>query len=83
MEGRYDSESEQVCMSAFYCGVLDVTTAKDMREIGCELPHDCLQGATQHRGFLNLSWLSWLGSSGLDQGETQPSLDGRPLWVAA
>jgi len=67
MEGRYDRESVQACLLAFYSGILDVSTEKEMRALGCELPRYCLQMIMQQRGFLNLPWL---GSSLRDDEET-------------
>jgi len=57
LEGRHDSESEQACLLAFYSGILDMSTEKEMHALGCELPRDCLQLIMQQRGFLNLPWL--------------------------
>jgi len=67
MEGKHDSESEQACLLAFYSGILDVSTEKEMHALGCELPRDCLQSIMQQRGFLNLPWLV---SSHRGEGET-------------
>jgi len=67
LEGGHDSESEQACLLAFYSGILDMATEKEMHALGCELPRDCLQTIMQERGFLNLPWL---GSSLSGEGET-------------
>jgi len=56
LEGRYDGEVELESLVAFYSGVLDVCTEKEMHALGCDVPRCSLQDIQQQRGFLKLPW---------------------------